>query len=164
MASAMRSAFFGFLLAISAVFLWAFQPGCDDDASDGDADGDSDGDSDGDTDGDSDGDSDEEPSLMRLTAEDFQLLLETEAPALINVHIPYAGQIPGTDTHITYTDIEALVAFIGSDLDAPVALYCLSGPMSVSAGEALAARGYSRIHDLIGGMNAWRDAGFPLED
>jgi len=103
------------------------------------------------------------PVLTRLTAEELHAQLETKDFLLINVHIPYAGQIPGTDAHVPYTDIDALVATIGDDRGTKVVLYCLTGPMSVAAGEALVELGYSRVFDLIGGMNAWREAGYELE-
>jgi hypothetical protein len=59
---------------------------------------------------------------------------------LINVHVPDEGEIPGTDAHVAYTDIPALLALVGDDLRQEVVVY------------------------LDGGMNAWETAGYPLTD
>lgn len=90
-----------------------------------------------------------------LAAKDF---------ALINVHIPYAGEIEGTDANIPYTDIEGLEAHLHNDHAAKAVLYCRSGSMSLDASTKLVERGYCQIYDMPGGMNAWTAAGFTLVD
>ena len=89
--------------------------------------------------------------------------LPTRDFLLINVHVPDAGQIPGTDVHITYTDTPALMAYIGDDRDRPALVYCLTDRMALIAGDALVAEGYHHITYLEGGMRAWEAAGYPLE-
>jgi rhodanese-related sulfurtransferase len=81
---------------------------------------------------------------------------------LIDVHTPNEGSIPGTDARIAYTNIAALVDFIGPDLDTKVVLTCLMGGMSKSAGNALVALGYRNVSELTGGMTAWTNAGYQL--
>ena len=81
---------------------------------------------------------------------------------LVDVHTPYAGEVPGTDAHIAFTSIDALVAFVGSDLDRKAVLTCLSGSMSLEAGQRLVDLGYRRIRSLDGGMNGWVAAGYTL--
>jgi len=49
----------------------------------------------------------------------------------------------------------------GLDRSRPVFVYCLSGDRSAKAAQALAARGFSRVFDLRGGIIAWRAAGLP---
>jgi phage shock protein E len=83
---------------------------------------------------------------------------------MIDVHYPYAGTIPGTDARIPYDDIQALVNFIGPDLDRKVVLTCLSGHMSGIAGQNLVKLGYRHISQLKGGMNAWSKAGYPTNN
>lgn len=102
-------------------------------------------------------------SLQRLSPADLHALLQTDAAKIIDVHTPYAGALPGTAAHIVYTDVDAIEAFLGHDRCAEVVLTCLGGPMSKSAGDALVARGYLRVRDLLGGMSAWSAAGYPLE-
>ena len=81
---------------------------------------------------------------------------------LVNVHIPYEGEIPGTDDHVPFNDIPALTSYLGADLEVAAVLYCKSDFMSVTAGEELAAMGYSGLRYLEGGMTAWEAAGYPL--
>ncbi len=102
-------------------------------------------------------------SLQRLSPADLHALLQADAPTVIDVHTPYAGALPGTAAHIPYTDVDAIEAFLGHDRCAEVVLTCLGGPMSKSAGDALVARGYLRVRDLLGGMSAWQAAGYPLD-
>lgn len=82
---------------------------------------------------------------------------------LINVHVPYDGQIPGTDVHISYLDVDALAERLGAAPGAEAVLYCLTNFMSVRAGEDLVARGYRNLRYLDGGMIAWKAAGYPFD-
>ncbi|MGC4115071.1 MAG: rhodanese-like domain-containing protein [Myxococcales bacterium] len=82
---------------------------------------------------------------------------------LINVHVPYEGSIPGTDAHITYLDPNAIAAYVGTDLDRPVVVYCKSNYMSTIAGNDLVSRGYRAVRYLDGGMNGWKAAGYTLD-
>ncbi len=77
---------------------------------------------------------------------------------VINVHIPYEGEIEGTDAKIPYNDLDALTAGL-PDKNAPIILYCRSGRMSEEASRALLSRGYTQVWDVPGGMNAWRASG-----
>lgn len=100
--------------------------------------------------------------LSRLPPAALHDLLAARHPLLINVHIPWAGDIPNTDARIAYTDVDAIAAQIGADPCREVVLYCLSGGMSVDAGGKLIARGYRRVYDLLGGSLAWEQAGYPI--
>ncbi|HEY5956324.1 MAG TPA: rhodanese-like domain-containing protein [Polyangiaceae bacterium] len=102
-------------------------------------------------------------ALERLTPVEFHDVLETSDPILINVHTPYEGELPGTDASIPYTDVDSIEQFVQRDHCADILLTCLGGGMSVSAGNALVQRGYLRVRDLQGGMNAWKAAGYPLK-
>ncbi len=77
---------------------------------------------------------------------------------LINVHIPYEGDIPGTDASIPYNMIGDFMDQY-PDKEQTLVLYCKSGPMSASAAKELAALGYTNIIELKGGFNAWKRAG-----
>jgi len=106
---------------------------------------------------------DEAPALLHsVTVEELRAALADKDFLLINVHVPREGEIPGTDTHIAYTDIDALAAYIGP-LDTETVLYCKTDKTSLLAGQALVERGYSRIYYLEGGMNAWQAAGYQLD-
>jgi rhodanese-related sulfurtransferase len=101
-------------------------------------------------------------ALKRLSATELASLLATSDPIVINVHIPYAGDIPGTDTSIPYNNVDAIEAYLHDDHCADVVLICLTGGMSLSAGNDLVKRGYLRVRDLNGGLQAWEAAGYTL--
>ena len=97
-----------------------------------------------------------------LGVEDFVTLIEKPATTVVNVHIPYGGDIPGTDTSVPFNETEALLAALPTDKTAPIALYCRSGAMSAVAAKALVAAGYTNVYDLSGGMNAYEASGRTL--
>jgi len=81
---------------------------------------------------------------------------------LVNVHVPYAGEIPGTDLVIPYDRIPVYLDRLPGDRATPLVVYCRSGAMSRAAVRTLVELGYTRVYDVIGGMNAWRKAGGEL--
>ncbi len=96
-----------------------------------------------------------------LSPDDLLGMLDDKDFELINVHIPYAGEIAGTDVHIPYTDVDAIEDHLGGDHGAKAVLYCRTGPMSEIATTELAARGYCRIHDMPQGLYQWEQLGYP---
>ncbi len=102
------------------------------------------------------------PTLGVVSVAELQTKLATKDFLLINVHVPYAGEIPKTDANLTYEDVDTIAAYIGEDLDREVVVYCLSNFMSKLAGNDLVARGYRGISYLDGGMGAWKAAGLEL--
>lgn len=100
-----------------------------------------------------------------LSIEEFAAIVDERADVyqIINVHIPYAGEVPHTDANVPYNDLEALMAAL-PDKDAPIVLYCRSGNMSQQASQALISEGYTQVWDVPGGMNAWQNLGRDLVD
>jgi rhodanese-related sulfurtransferase len=90
------------------------------------------------------------------------MLVADEKPLLVNTHIPYQGDIAGTDASIAFNEIADHLDALPEDRGAPVVLYCRSGPMSNRAATTLAGMGYTRIYSLEGGFNAWAGAGLPM--
>jgi rhodanese-related sulfurtransferase len=80
---------------------------------------------------------------------------------VINVHVPYEGEIEGTD-HLIPFDVIVGDKRLPADKGAEIVLYCRTGRMSVTAAKELAAAGYTNLYDLEGGMRAWEEAGKPL--
>jgi len=47
--------------------------------------------------------------------------------------------------------------------DKPVIVTCRSGNRSGQATEYLRSQGYTNVHNMTGGINAWQQAGYPVE-
>lgn len=103
----------------------------------------------------------DEGGSVLVGVEEFAGLLDEPDVTVINVHVPYEGELPDTDAFVAYDDIVGDPA-LPDDPNAPIALYCRSGSMSAEASAALVEAGFTDITDLDGGMNAWRDAGREL--
>ena len=98
-----------------------------------------------------------------LTVDQFADILANRRSdySIVNVHIPYAGEIEGTQANIPYNDINALMTAL-PDKNAPLIFYCRSGRMSKEASLALLQQGYTQVWDVEGGMNAWVASGRSL--
>ena len=87
----------------------------------------------------------------------FEAAFAEPDAVIVNVHVPYDGEIEGTDLFLPYDRIDA--ASLPSDRDTPLVVYCRSGSMSAKAVVTLAGLGYTNIVELDGGINAWRVSG-----
>lgn len=74
-----------------------------------------------------------------------------------------AGFIPGTDRNIEFREIKARHRELGASLEDHIVVYCQSGHRSNIAAETLADLGYRHVYNVVGSMNAWMEAGFPVE-
>jgi phage shock protein E len=85
---------------------------------------------------------------------------------LIDVRSPEEhgqGFIPGTDFNIDFREIKTRHREIGVQSHAHIVVYCQSGHRSNIAAETLADLGYSHVYNVSGSMNAWLEAGFPID-
>lgn len=97
-----------------------------------------------------------------ITVGELHTMLQNKDFTLINVHIPYEGEIPGTNTHIPYNEIDRYTDELPQDKSAKIVLYCRSGSMSATASQTLVEMGYTNVIDVQGGMKAWQAAGYEL--
>jgi phage shock protein E len=103
-------------------------------------------------------------SYQNVTPTELRTMPESKDFVLVNVHIPFAGNISGTDVSIPYNEIEPNLSQLPADKTAKILLYCSSGRMSEIAAEALVSMGYTNVWNLKGGMVDWKQAGFELEN
>jgi rhodanese-related sulfurtransferase len=57
-------------------------------------------------------------------------------------------------------DVETLIP----DKNTPIVLYCGGGFRSALAADNLRKMGYQNVVSMDGGIRAWREAGYPVED
>jgi rhodanese-related sulfurtransferase len=101
------------------------------------------------------------PPSALLSPGSFAKAVATPGTVTINVHVPDAGSIRGTDLSIPFDRIGDLKARLPAR-STRLAVYCRSGTMSAVAVVTLRKLGFSRIVELRGGMNAWKQTGRTL--
>lgn len=102
-------------------------------------------------------------SYKNITADNLNTMLKSKDFILINVHVPFAGSITGTDLTIPYDQIEQDLSRLPSNKSAKIVLYCRSGHMSQIAAEKLVSLGYTNLWNLQGGMIGWEQAGYEIK-
>jgi rhodanese-related sulfurtransferase len=103
------------------------------------------------------------PANIRLADPDaFSAAVLEPNRVTINVHVPFEGDIEGTDLSVPFDQIAAQSDRLPADRATALAVYCRSGPMSATAIDALTDLGYTDIVELRGGMKAWQAEGRPL--
>ena len=102
-------------------------------------------------------------SYKDLSVVELNTLMENKDFTLINVHIPFEGNLPKTDLSIPYDTIGQNLDKLPDDKAAKIVLYCRSDRMSTIAAAELVKLGDTNIWNLDGGMVAWEQAGLPIE-
>ena len=100
-------------------------------------------------------------SFARLDPAAFEERMKNEQAMVINVHIPYEGELAGTDAFIPYDKIKG-DSRLPKDKGTELLLYCRTGRMSEEAAVDLNEEGYTNIAHLEGGMKAWEGSGRPV--
>lgn len=103
-----------------------------------------------------------EQNFAVLDSADLAAMLEKKDFLLVNVHVPYEGEIANTDLFIPYDKIAGNLDRLPRDKSAKIVLYCRSGRMSEIAARAIAQLGYTRVSHLAGGMNDWKQSGYQI--
>jgi rhodanese-related sulfurtransferase len=103
-------------------------------------------------------------SYVDVTPVQLASMLKDKDFFLVNTHIPYAGEIAGTDAFLRYDRTAGLLERYPAQKSAKIVLYCRSGRMSEIAARELVKAGFTNVINLSGGMIAWEKAGFSLKD
>lgn len=74
------------------------------------------------------------------------------------------GHLPGA-INIPHDEVDALAPALLGDKDAPIVVYCASGPCRNSeiAARRLSRLGYTNVRDYHEGKAEWIEAGLPVE-
>jgi len=98
-----------------------------------------------------------------IRIDQFAKMMDQKDFMLINVHVPYYGEIAQTDLLVPFNAIEQYKEDLPKDKNAKIVVYCMMGPMGDTAAEKLASMGYTRVINFQGGMMAWTQAGRHLQ-
>ena len=94
-------------------------------------------------------------ATMLINREDAVVVDVRETSEYVDGHLPESRNIPLGQLEQRLGDLE-------QRKDAPVILVCQSGARSAEACKKLTGLGFTRVHNLEGGVVAWRGAGLPL--
>ncbi len=68
----------------------------------------------------------------------------------------------GLSVLIPHTELESRIGELDGNQNHEIIVYCGSGGRSVTASEILDAHGFAKIYNMLGGITAWMDAGYPI--
>jgi rhodanese-related sulfurtransferase len=71
-----------------------------------------------------------------------------------------SGHIEGA-VLIPYTELEERISEVPRDR--VIVVYCRSGRRSEIASKILQEKGFTQVNNMLGGINAWKAAGYPIE-
>ncbi len=95
-------------------------------------------------------------ATLLINREDAVIVDLREADEFAGGHVPEARNIPAGKLSDRLGEIEKFK-------ERPLILCCASGVRSAKACEELKKQGFTRLHSLDGGIDAWRQAGLPLK-
>src|SRR3990167_10348171 len=97
-----------------------------------------------------------------ITSTQLKEMFEDKNFFLVNVHIPYEGEIEKTDAFIPYDEIEKNLDKLPKNKNAKIVLYCRTGRMSAIAAQKLIELGYTNVYNHLFGMHDWQSKGYRL--
>ena len=95
-------------------------------------------------------------ATLLINREDAQVVDVRESGEYVAGHLPESRNIP-------LGDLEERAGDLDKFKDLPLILVCQTGARSATACARLEKLGFSRVHNLDGGINAWRTEGLPLK-
>lgn len=100
---------------------------------------------------------DSNDSVQPISPRELATLVKTSQVFLLDVHTPEQTHIPETTAFIPYDQIQSNLNQLPEDKSTPIVVYCRSGTMSARAAKEIAALGYTKVYDLTGGTNAYKE-------
>ena len=91
-----------------------------------------------------------------INREDALMVDVRDQDAFAKAHILNARSVP-------MSQIVARSQELASQKEKPLILYCDSGSRSLAAAAIFRKQGFSRVHSLTGGLQAWQQAGLPVQ-
>jgi len=107
--------------------------------------------------------SSEDVKVRLVDSEEFEVIISDENVFVLQAHVPYIGEIEGTDLIMTdWEHPNDYVDELPKDKETKIAVYCRSGRMSAFTSQKLIEMGYINVYDLDGGMKSWTESGKKL--
>lgn len=95
-----------------------------------------------------------------ILPQELETMLEDKDFFLVNVHVPYGGELPSTDAFIPFDQFSTSLDQLPADKASKIVLYCRSGSMSTASARELVRLGFTNLYNLDGGYTAWSAAGY----
>jgi len=105
----------------------------------------------------------EKTQILNISVEEFKQFVDSKKGVVLDVRTSLetsSGYIEGAE-FLNYFDsnFESKLQNKFSKIE-PVYIYCRSGKRSEKAAKICIKNGYQKVYSLIGGMKAWKTAGF----
>ena len=91
-----------------------------------------------------------------INREDAQIIDVREPDEYVSGHLPESRNIPAGK-------LEERAGELDKFKDTPLIMVCQTGARSSGASKTLGKLGFAKVHNLEGGVNAWRAAGMPVK-
>ena len=104
----------------------------------------------------------QDAEVAKLTGAQLAAMLKQKDFLLVNVHIPYEGEIKDTDAFIAYDANTDNLDKLPQNKNAKIVVYCRCGRMSAIAARELVRLGFTRVSDLPGGTIDWEKSGYKI--
>lgn len=104
-------------------------------------------------------------TVNEISVHEAHSLLQSGNPPVTLIDIRSRGSVLGhiEGAHfISVEDLENSMNLLPTDKESPILLYCASGILSSSTVRILQNMGYTNVHSIQGGFNAWRDLGLEV--
>lgn len=99
-----------------------------------------------------------------LSPNEAVLLLNDDSTILIDVRDPdeFAGGHIKDARNMPIAKLAERARELDAHKETPIIVICQSGTRSLAAGKTLTKLGFSKVHEMKGGMFAWQDYGLPV--